>query len=118
MGRGLTFFIPVTLDIPNRVWVVGVILLIAANLDLLEPPGRQMNIGRDKVAAKDLVPEPHARGQAAHIGDSFPAAEDEVGVDLDNPVVTCVPHGAISVSGDLIVLLRNGRSDCVRMQIA
>jgi len=113
MGRGLTSFIPVTLNIPNGVWVVGIIHFITTNFDLLEPPGRQMNIGRNKVTPKVFMLEPHTRRQAAYIGNFFFAAKDEVGVDFNDPVVTCVPDGSISVPGDLMVLLRNGCSDCM-----
>ena len=101
------------LDVPNGVWVVGIILLIAANLDLLKAPGRQMNIGRNEVTPEGLVLEPHTRCQAAYIGDLFFTAEDEVGVDFNDPVVTCVPNGGISVPRNLIILLRNGCSDCM-----
>lgn len=118
MGGGLTSVIPMTFNIPDRVWVVGIILLIAANLDLLKAPGRQMNIGRNEVTTKALMLEPHTGRQAAHIGNLLPTAENEVGVNLDNPVVTCVPDSGITVPGDLIVLLRDGRGDCMRMQIA
>ena len=111
--EGLTLVIPVTLDIPNRVRVVGIILLIAADLDLFKAPGRQMNIGRNKVTPKVFMPEPQACRQAACIGDLFSTAEDEVGVDFDDPVITCIPDGAISVPGDLMVLLRNGGRNCV-----
>ncbi|SRR5258706_9381349 len=113
MGRELTFVIPVTLNIPNRVGVVGIILLIATDLDLLKAPGWQMNIGRNEVTPKTLMLESQTRRQAAYIGDLFSTAEDEVGVDFDEPVVTCVPNGGISVPGDLMIVLRNGCSNCM-----
>jgi len=77
-----------------------------------------MNIGRNEVTPKGLMPEPHTRRQALYIGDLFFTAEDEVGVDFDDPMVTYIPNGGISVPGDLMVLLRNGCGDCMRMQIA
>ena len=46
---GLTSIIPMTFHIPVRVDILRVVLLIATNLDLFEPPLRQDCVGGSKV---------------------------------------------------------------------
>ena len=53
--------VPVALDVPVRVDVPRVVLLVAADLDLLEAPLRQDGVRRAEVAARGVVAEAEAR---------------------------------------------------------
>jgi hypothetical protein len=62
--KGLTSIVPVRLDIPVCMFVFSVILLCAADFDLLETPLRKDRIGCSEVASqiKVLEPDPRSKG--------------------------------------------------------
>jgi len=63
MNRQLTSLVPMGLDVPVRVDVVDVVLLVARDLDLLESPLRKNSVGRSDVASRVLMSEPQSSRQ-------------------------------------------------------
>ena len=109
--------VPVRLDVPVRVDVARVVLLLAAHLDLLEAPLRQDRVRRAQVAARCLVAESQAGRQRVDPLVLVLGAAVDVVDDLDNPVILVVADSRVAVARHLIVKLRHRRRDGVRVQV-
>ena len=108
--------VPVALNVPVRMRVLRVVLLITADLDLLETPLRQDCVRSTKIATKRLVTETHASRERVHAVGLRPRFK--VINDFDNPVVLLVADGRVAIARDFVVQLRDGRRDGVRVQVA
>lgn len=62
-GEVLTSLVPMTLHVPIRMCISRIILLIAAHLNLLEPPFRQRIIPRPQTTPQMLMLKPQPRRQ-------------------------------------------------------
>ncbi|KAI3482898.1 hypothetical protein L1887_54220 [Cichorium endivia] len=88
--------VPVVLNVPPRMLVLGVVLLIARHLDLLPAPLRQHCI---RGAQLDL-------------------AQHHVVHHLDHPVVVVVAHLFVAIARHFEILLGDGRGKVVRVDVA
>jgi hypothetical protein len=101
-----------------RVWIVRVVLLVAAHFDLLESP-----FGQTLVCSTEVTPQ-HGMTQAQSCRERvYPfelVATPAVKVinDFDQPVIVVVTNRSISVARDLVVQLCDWRRDVVRVQVA
>lgn len=105
------------LDIPPRMRVLRVVLLVTGYLDLLPTPLRQRHIGGLEVTTQDLMPEPQPRRQRVNTFDVLLVAQDHVVDDLDDPVVVIIADRQVTVGGNFKVLLGHGRREGVRVDI-
>jgi hypothetical protein len=115
----LKLLVPVRLDVPVRVHILGVVLLGARDFDLLEAPLRKDRVGRAEVAAEVLVTEAQASGESVDASVILHLRLGALSVidNLNNPVVLSVANGVISVTRDLPRLLGNRGSDGVRVEL-
>ena len=104
------------LDVPVRMRVSGVVLLLAADLDLLEAPLRQDGVRSAQVASQHLVAESHASSQRMDVLNLLSSLQ--VVHDLDDPVVLFVADGRVTVARNFVVQLRDRGGDGVGVQIA
>jgi hypothetical protein len=107
-----------TLDIPVSVLVLGIVVLVARDLDLLKSPLGQDGVTRDEVTSRVLVSEPEARRERVDTIDLVTSATEEVIDDFDDPVVVRVSDRVVAVSRDLVVEGGDGCSDGVRVEVA
>ena len=101
-----------TLHIPIRMRILRIILLITANLNLLEPPLRQNRIRRSEVTPKVLMLEPQPRRQRmypVHLGPF------QIVHNLDLPVIMVVSDRFVTVTRHFVIELGNRRDDGVRV---
>ena len=101
-----------TLHIPIRMRILRIILLITANLNLLEPPLRQDRIRRSEVTPQVVMLEPQPGRQRmypVHLGPF------QIVHNLDSPIIMVVPNRFVPITRHLIVELGHGRDDCVRV---
>ena len=103
-----------TLHIPICMNILRVVLLVTADLDLLEAPLRQNRIGRTKVTPKQPMTEPQPcrkRMDAVHM-----RAFDII-YDLDLPIIPCVSNTRVAIAGYFVVEFRDGRENGVRVEV-
>ena len=96
--RYLTAVVPVVLDVPVRMGVTRIVLLITADLDLLEPPLWKDGVCRTEVAAENMVTEAQTgreRMDPLHL--IFLAHLDIIN-DLDDPVVMMITDGRVAIA--------------------
>jgi len=89
-----------------------IILLITANLDLLETPLRQNRIRRSKVTPQVLMLKPQPRRERMYLVHLGPF---DIVHNLDLPVIMVVPNRLVPVTRHLVVELGHRREDCVRV---
>ena len=116
LARGQAL-VPVRLDVPVRVDVARVVLLVARHLDLLEAPLRQHRVRRAQVASGGLMPKPEARGQGVDPLVLVLGAAVDVIDNLNHPVVLVVADCGVAIARHFVVELRHRRRDRVRVQV-
>ena len=105
-----------TLDIPVCVGILGVVLLFAGNLDLLETPLRKNSIRGSQVASQSLVLEAQSCSQRVDPVDLL--ATVNVVNDFDLPVIVPIADGIIAVARNFVGSFGDRSSDVVRVKIA
>jgi len=105
-----------TLDIPVRVGIFGVVLLFTSNLDLLETPLRQDSICSSQIAAQCLMLEAQTCRQRVDPVDLL--ATVDIVYNFDLPVIMPVANGVIAIARNLIGGLGHRGSDVVRVKVA
>ena len=106
----ITSIIPMTLHIPILMRIFRIILLIPADLNLLEPPLRQNRSRRSGVTPQVLMlePQPHrGRMYPVHLGPF------QIIHNLHLPVIMAVTDHFVPLTRHFVVELRHGRDDCV-----
>lgn len=98
--------------------VSRVVLLVASDFDLLEPPLRQDRVRSPQVAAQHFVAETHAGRQRMDVLHFLLLALLQIIDHLNNPVILVVTDGLVSVTGNFVVELGDRCRDGVGVQVA
>ena len=106
------------LNVPVGVNIIRVILLVAADFDLLETPLGKHSVRRAEVAARVLVAEAQPRRQRVDLLILVLAPTVDVVHDLDDPIVLVVADRRVAVARDFIVQLGDWCRDRVRVEVA
>ena len=101
------------LDVPEGMDVRRVVLLLAADLDLLETPLREHSVRRAEITARGPVAEAQAGRERVDAFVLVLGATVDVIDDLDDPVVLVVADGRVTVARHFVVELGNRRWDRV-----
>jgi len=98
-----TAVVPVALDVPMRVGVFRVVLLVAAHFDLLESPLGQA-LGRSaEVAPRYVMTEAQPSRERMYPLEALTTPAANVIDDLDIPVIILVTNRDVSVARHLVV---------------
>ena len=103
MTKTLTARITVTFDVPVRVRVFGVVLLVTADLNLLETPLRQNSVRSAEVASKVLVAETQTGGKRVNL--RWHRTLLDIVYDFNDPVVLVITDSRVTVARDFVVQL-------------
>jgi hypothetical protein len=104
-----------TFDIPVSKDILGLVVLGAGHLNLLETPLRQIDISCSQIAVELGVPKPECCRQCAELG---VVTRRGIIDNLDLPVVLLVTNCDVTVTRDFVVTLGNRSSDLMRVQVA
>ena len=115
LRKGLTLLVDVCFDVPVRVRIPGIIILRAADLNLLEAPLRQVDVAGAEIASQNRVFQPECRRECSN---SATIPGSYIANHFDFPMVLGVSDRKIAVARDFLVTLGNRCRDFVRVQIA
>ena len=101
------------LDVPEGMDVRRVVLLLAADLNLLETPLREHSVRRAEITARGPVAEAQAGRERVDALVLVLGATVDVVDDLYDPIVLVVADGRVTVARHFIVELGNWRWDRV-----
>ena len=107
--------VPVTLDVPVGVFVLGMVGLDTGSLDLLETPLRQVDIASPEVATQHSVSQTESACQSTELAELSAGSFIN---DFHGPMILRVANGKVSVRRDFVISFCNGRSDGVRVKVA
>lgn len=107
-----------TLNVPVRVLILGIVVLVARHLDLLETPLRKYSIRCDQVAARVEVPESQPCRKRMDPVKLGARTSNEVVNDFDNPVIVRISDSSIAVARDFVVEFRDRSHERMRVQVA
>lgn len=105
--------VPLTLDVPVRIWVVRVVLIVARYLDLLESSLGRILVRRADVAVEYGVPETQTHRERVNPIDLLTLPTVKIVDDLDLPVVALIASVCISLARNPVVQLGDRRGDIV-----
>lgn len=114
----LTSVIPMALNVPIGMHVIHVILLVATNLYLLEPPLRKVGVRRAQIAVLSLMAESESRRQRMDSVHLVLGPLLDIIDDLHDPIVLKVADRRVSVTRHLVVELCDRGRDRVRVQVS
>lgn len=80
------------------VWVARVVLFIATDFNLFEPPRWQDRVWCDKIASREHVSEPEFCRQTPYTVNLFFSPQHQVVDDLNLPMVTFVTSSSIPIA--------------------
>lgn len=103
-----------TLHIPVRMYVLRIVLLIAADLDLFISPLWENRVRSTKVTSKLFMAEPQPRRERMYTINLFAL---DIIHDLDLPIIAYISNSRVAVAGNFIVELRDGREDGVGVEV-
>ena len=106
-----------TLHIPIRMHVLGVILFITANLHLLKPPLRQNGIRSAQITPQRLMPKPQPRRQGMDPTHALLRSLLDIIHNLHLPIIMVIPNRFVPIARHFVVQLRNGRKDRVGVEV-
>ena len=110
----LTLIIPVCLDVPVSVNVLGIVGLVTCDFNLLETPLRQVDIASAKIAAKNCVLQSKSSGQSSDLG---LVTGTNITDDLHSPVIFLVTNSGVAITRNFSIGLGNWGSDLVRVKV-
>jgi hypothetical protein len=98
----------VPFDVPVRMGIKRVILLITADLHLFVTPLGKDSVRCAKVTSYHLMTEPQAGGKSMNAIDLAFPAQLEIIHDLDHPIIVIIAYGGVAVARNFVVELCDG----------
>lgn len=113
----LTAVIDMAFNIPVRMSIAGVIVLITSNFHLLETPLWQDRVGGTEITPKQLMTEPQTSSKRMNLVHLALLAQLDIIYNLDNPVVLIVSYSSVAVARNFVVVFGDRSWDRVGVQI-
>ena len=114
----LTAIVDVCLNVPVRIDIVWIVLLVTADFNLLETPLWEIDICRSKITTQSFMSEAKPCSQRMNTVNIILSASFQVVNNFNLPVIMEISDSRISITRNLVMKFSNRSRNVMRVKIA